>query len=160
MITLTDSASPFMSSLNALLVAISVATRQRDDARKALQATLAAQQAARAQLEQLNDYARETEARWGMRSDAEMKPEVMYHHVQFMGRLGHAAGLQTTVVGDHEDRVNMARQTLLQAEIRLASLSKVVDRRRSEIELTNARREQKQTDERASLRYRNSQQEH
>ena len=160
MTTLTNSASTFMSSLNALLVAVSVATRQRDEARKALQATLAAQQAASAQLEQLNDYARETEARWGMRADAEMKPEVMYHHVQFMGRLGHAAGLQTTVVGDHEARVNLARQTLLQAEIRLASLSKVVDKRRSDIELTNARRDQKQTDERASLRYRNSQQEH
>ena len=157
---LINGVSAFMSNLSSLLVAVNLAMRQRDDARKALQAALAAQQAAKAQLEQLNDYARETEARWGVRADADFKPEVMYHHIQFMGRLGHAAGLQTTVVGDHEGRVNMARQTLLQAELRLASLSKVVDKRRSDIELANARREQKQTDERASLRYRNSQQEH
>lgn len=149
-----------MSSLSSLAVAVDVATRQRDNARRALQSVLAAREAASAQLEQLQDYARETEARWGMRADAQMKPEVMYHHYQFMGRLGHAAGLQTTVVGDHEDRVAMARQALLQAELRLASLSKVVQKRQSDIELKNARRDQKQTDERASLQYRNSQQEH
>lgn len=148
-----------MSILSSLAVAVDVATRQRDNARRALQSVLAAREAASAQLEQLQDYARETEARWGMRADAEMKPEVMYHHYQFMGRLGHAAGLQTTVVGDHEDRVAMARQTLLQAELRLASLSKVVQKRQSDIELKNARRDQKQTDERASLQYRSSQQE-
>lgn len=149
-----------MSSLSSLAVAVDVATRQRDNARRALQSVLAAREAASAQLEQLQDYARETEARWGMRADAQMKPEVMYHHYQFMGRLGHAAGLQTTVVGDHEDRVAMARRALLQAELRLASLSKVVQKRQSDIELKNARRDQKQTDERASLQYRNSQQEH
>ena len=49
-----------MSSLNALSVAVEVAERQRDEARKVLQDTLAAQQAARAQLDQLQDYARET----------------------------------------------------------------------------------------------------
>lgn len=149
-----------MSSLTSLSVAVDVATRQRDAARKMLQSVLAARHAASAQLEQLEDYARETEARWGMRADAEMKPEVMYHHYQFMDRLGHAAGLQTTVVGDHEQRVAMARQALLQAELRLASLSKVVEKRRSDIELRNARRDQKQTDERASLQYRNAHQEH
>jgi flagellar FliJ protein len=149
-----------MSSLSSLAVAIEVATRQRDNARKALQAVLAAQHAASAQLEQLQDYASETEARWGMRADAQMKPEVMYHHYHFMDRLGHAAGLQTNVVGDHDNRVAMARQALLQAELRLASLSKVVEKRQSDIELKNARRDQKQTDERASLQYRNSQQEH
>jgi flagellar FliJ protein len=52
-----------MSSLSSLAVAIEVATRQRDNARKALQAVLAAQHAASAQLEQLQDYASETAAR-------------------------------------------------------------------------------------------------
>ena len=49
-----------MSSLNSLAVAVEVASRKRDDARQALQDMLAAQQAARAQLDQLEDYARET----------------------------------------------------------------------------------------------------
>lgn len=149
-----------MSSLNALTVAVEAASRKRDEARRALQDTQAAQQAAQAQLEQLEGYARETEARWGVKADTAMKPEVMYHHYQFMNRLGHAAGIQTGVVGDHAHRVEAARQALLQAELRLASLRKVVDKRRQELELAQMRREQKQTDERAALQYRNAGQEH
>ena len=149
-----------MSSLNALAVAVEAASRKRDEVRRALQDTQAAQQAAQAQLEQLEGYARETEARWGVKADTAMKPEVMYHHYQFMNRLGHAAGIQTGVVGDHAHRVEAARQALLQAELRLASLRKVVDKRRQELELAQMRREQKQTDERAALQYRNAGQEH
>ena len=73
-----------MSNLSALSVAVEVASRKRDDARKVLQDTLAAEQAARAQLDQLEDYARETESRWGMKADTAMQPEVMYHHYHFM----------------------------------------------------------------------------
>ena len=149
-----------MSSLNALAVAVEAASRKRDDARRVLQDTQAAQQAALAQLEQLEGYARETEARWGVQAGTAMKPEVMYHHYQFMNRLGHAAGLQTGVVGEHALRVEGARQALLQAELRLASLRKVVDKRRQELELALIRREQKQTDERAALQYRNAGQEY
>ena len=45
-----------------------------------------------------------------------------------------------------------ARQALLEAELRLASLRKVLERRRAEVALQQQRREQKQTDERAALR--------
>ena len=145
-----------MSSLNALSVAVEVAERQRDEARKVLQDTLAAQQAARAQLDQLQSYARETEARWGMKADSTVKPEVMFHHYHFMGRLDHAAGIQTGVVGDQAQRVEAARRTLLDAELRLASLRKVVEKRRRDQELADMRRDQKQTDERAALRYSNA----
>ena len=142
-----------MSNLNALAVAIEVAERKRDAARKVLQDAMAAQQAARAQLDQIEDYARETEARWGMKADTAMQPEVMYHHDQFMDRLGHAAGMQTGVVGEHAGRVEAARRALLDAELRLASLRKVVDKRRRDLELAQTRRDQKQTDERASLQF-------
>ena len=147
-----------MSNLNALTVAVEVATRQRDDARKVLQDAQAACHAAHAQLGQLEDYARETEARWGMKADTAMQPEVMYHHYQFMDRLGHAASIQHGVVGDQDARVQRAQQALLQAELRLASLRKVVDRRRMELQAQQMRRDQKQTDERASLQYRGAQQ--
>lgn len=142
------------NNLNALAVAVEVASRKRDDARKVLQDTLAAQQAARAQLDQLEDYAKETQARWGMKADAAVKPEVMYHHYHFMDRLGHAAGVQTGVVGDHANRVEAARRSLLEAELRLASLRKVMDKRRQDQALAELRRDQKQTDERAALQYR------
>ena len=141
-----------MSSLNALSIAVEVASRKRDDARKVLQDTLAAEQAARAQLDQLEDYARETESRWGMKADTAMQPEVMYHHYQFIGKLEHAIGLQSGVVQEQARRVEQARQALLQAELRLTSLRKVVERKQHELAIAQMRREQKQTDERASLR--------
>ena len=147
-----------MSSLNSLAVAVDVASRKRDAARKVLQDALAAQQAARAQLDQLEDYARETESRWGMKADTAMQPEVMYHDYQVMNRLGHAASMQTGVVGDQAGRVESAQRALLEAELRLTSLRKVVDKRRHDLELQQMRRDQKQTDERAALQYRTASQ--
>lgn len=141
-----------MSSLNAFVVAVELAERQRDAARQTLKNLQGARQAAQAQLEQLSGYASETEQRWGMRAGAAVQPEVMHHHYQFMGRLDHAIGLQTQAVHGQDQRVERARQQLLQAELRLASLRKVLERRQSELALLLQRRDQKQTDERASQR--------
>lgn len=142
-----------MPDLSPLLVAIEVAERKRDEARHTLQDALLAQQSARAQLDQLRGYARETEARWGVRADTRMQPEVLYHHYQFMGRLDHAAGLQDGVVDAHAQRVEQATRAVLAAELRLASLRKVVEARRKDMLLQQARRDQKQTDERAAQRF-------
>ena len=143
-----------MSALKGLMVAVEVAERQRDAARQGVQNARAAHQAAQGQMEQLQGYANETEGRWGMRADATVAPEVMFHHYQFMARLAHAIGLQTTVVRDYEGRVAAAQQGLLQTELRLASLKKLTDKRRLALEHAQARRDQKQTDERAALQYR------
>ena len=78
----------------------------------------------------------------------------MYHHYQFMERLHHAMGLQTTVVASHDPRISAAQQALLATELRLSSLKKLTEKRRKEFELLQSRREQKQTDERAALQYR------
>ena len=141
-----------MSALSALSVAVDLAERKRDEARRALQDALRAQQAARDQMEQLKGYAQETQNRWGMRANAHVQPEVMYHHYQFIGKLEHAIGLQSGVVQEQARRVEQARQALLQAELRLTSLRKVVERKQHEMAIAQMRREQKQTDERASLR--------
>lgn len=143
-----------MSALNALTVAVEAAERQRDQARQALLNTRRAQMAAQAQLDQLQGYANETESRWGMRANAAVAPEVMFHHYQFMDRLGHAIGLQTAVVQDHERRVSIAQNKLLATELRVTSLKKLIDKRRHELQQAQTRREQKQTDERAALQYR------
>ncbi len=141
------------SALRGLMVAVEAAERQRDEARRSLQNTRNAQMAAQGQLDQLQAYANETEGRWGMRANATVAPEVMFHHYQFMERLNHAMGLQTTVVQQHNYRVEQAQQLLLQTELRLTSLQKLVDKRRQEIALAQMRREQKQTDERAAQQY-------
>lgn len=143
-----------MSALSSLLVAIDLATRQRDAARQVLLDTQAARQGAQAQLDQLLGYAQETEQRWGVREQSTLQPEVFYHHTHFMGRLEHAANLQGGAVAEHDARVAQAREQLLHAELRLASLQKVVEHRRQALDMQQQRREQKQTDERAALQLR------
>ncbi|WP_119967476.1 flagellar export protein FliJ [Simplicispira lacusdiani] len=143
-----------MPAPNALSVALEMALRHRDEARRLLQDARNARQAAQDQLDQLSGYAQETQNRWGMRPDAAVQPEVMYHHYQFMHRLEHAMGLQTGVVGSHVERVGAAEKALLEAELRLASLKKLVEKRQRDALLAQTRREQKQTDERAALQYR------
>ncbi len=145
-----------MSNLSALQVAVDAATRQRDDARRLLQQMQRARDAAQGQLVQIESYAREIEARWGMQEGTVMLPERLFHLYQFLGRLEHAAGLQKTVLQDHDQRVASAAQALLHAELRLTSLRKVLERRAQELALRQMRQDQKQTDERAALKYRHT----
>lgn len=141
-----------MSSLQSFIVAIQLAERRRDAARQTVSNLQNARAAAQGQLDQLQGYAQETQGRWGASEGRVMQPVVLQHHHQFMGRLEHAIGLQGQVVRTQDQRVAGARQTLLQAELRLASLRKVLERRQAELALAQQRREQKATDERAALR--------
>ena len=142
-----------MSSLNALMIAIEMAVRKRDDARQALRERQHAFDAAKSQMEQLENYAAEMQQRWGAPEGASLKPEVMVHHRQFMERLEHAINLQTRVIADQSIRLEAAQKALMAAELRLTSLNKVVETRRRDMELAQMRREQKQTDERAALQF-------
>ncbi|AVO49748.1 flagellar export protein FliJ [Melaminivora suipulveris] len=141
-----------MSSLQAFIVAAQLAERRRDAARRNLTDVQGARAAAQGQLDQLEGYALETQTRWGAAVGRVLQPEVLHHHTQFLGRLEHAAGLQVRVVQGQDQRVAGARQALLQAELRLASLRKVLELRQAELARQQQRREQKQTDERAALR--------
>jgi len=143
-----------MSSLHAFTVAVELAERRRDAARQNLQDVQGARAAAQAQLGQLEGYAQETQGRWGASEGRTLQPVVLQHHYHFMGRLEHAIGLQTQALGGQDRRVADARQGLLQAELRLASLRKVLERRQREQAQAQQRQDQKQTDERAALRLR------
>jgi flagellar FliJ protein len=99
-----------MSSLNALMVAIDAASRKRDEARQAVQERQRAQQAAQAQMDQLQNYVQEMQARWGVQENQSVQPEVMFHQYQFMDRLQHAIGLQTRVLADLAIRLEAAQK--------------------------------------------------
>ena len=142
-----------MSSLNALMIAIDMAVRKRDEARNALRERQNARDAAKSQMEQLESYAVEMGQRWGAKEGATLQPEVMFHHRQFMARLQHAIDLQKRVLADQEIRLEAAQKALMATELRLSSLNKVVETRRRDMALAQMRREQKQTDERAALQF-------
>ncbi|KAF1047633.1 flagellar export protein FliJ [Xylophilus sp.] len=143
-----------MAQPSALAVAIELAERRRDAARQRLAQAVGHQQAAQAQLDQLQGYAGETQAKWGIQPHTVRSPEVMGHHYQFMARLQHAVGLQAEVMARHADHVDGARRALTEAELRVASLRKLAGQRAREAERSQQRREQKQLDEMAALQHR------
>ena len=142
-----------MSSLNALMVAIDAASRKRDEARQAVQERLRSQQAAQTQMEQLQHYVQEMQTRWGAQENQSVQPEVMFHQYQFMDRLQHAIGLQTRVLADLAIRLEAAQKALMACELRVSSQRKVVEVRRRDLALSQMRREQKETDERAAIQF-------
>ncbi|WP_027015781.1 flagellar export protein FliJ [Comamonas composti] len=142
-----------MSSLQALSVAVDVAARKRDEARQTVSERLRSQQAAQAQMQQLEGYVREMQQRWGASEGCSVQPELMLHQYQFQNRIEHAIGVQAQVLSDLGLRLEAAQKALMACELRLSSLVKVVDLRRRTQARTLVQREQKETDERAALQF-------
>ncbi|MFZ4287645.1 flagellar export protein FliJ [Variovorax sp. HJSM1_2] len=142
-----------MSLLRTLALAIEVATQKRDAASKALGAAQQAEIAAQNQLKQLETYAVETDMRWATQGKLCAVPELMRHHYQFVERLHHAMQMQREILLQHAAAVANARNVLLQAEMRVATLKQVCTKKQAVVTLTQRRREQKQMDELASVRF-------
>jgi len=140
-----------MAALKSLLLAIDLAAAQRDQARAQLQKTMQADAFAQGQMQQLQQYAQETEQRWMQGAQISTSPELLQHHYQFMARLNQAILLQDGVISGTRQRVEAAKQVVLQAEFRLASFKQVLAGRQAALAKTEKRREQKQMDEFASL---------
>ncbi len=142
-----------MSDLRSLMLAIEVATRKRDAADQALMQARRAVQFAQGQMEQLESYAADTETRWATANAATVSAGLMQHHQHFMQRLRHAIGLQSGVLADVQRQAEAARQHCVQEEVRLAAFEQLLKKKRAEHARLVARREQKQMDELATLKY-------
>ena len=143
-----------MPQLRGLLLAVDLATRRRDEAMAGLLRVQRGHLGAQDQLGQLVSYAAETESKWAVGSRASIQPEIVQHYDQFMGRLEQAALLQQAVVDDHGRAAAAARQVLLEAEIRVAGLKRLLEKRRSSLARVQAGREQKHMDELSALQFR------
>lgn len=140
-----------MSELRSIVLAIELATRKRDDLAKAAARMEKTLQFAMTQMNQLEGYAAETDARWVQPGTEGRSVELMRHHYQFMERLQHAISLQSGVLANTGRQVDGAKKMLLQAEYRLAGLNQVLKARQTELSLREQRREQRQTDEFAAM---------
>jgi flagellar protein FliJ len=143
-----------MSSLRTLELAVDLALRRRDAGVQALAQAEQVLAAAHDQMGQLENYARDTENRWTVRGQISTTPEIMRHHYQFMDRLNQAMELQKSVLRDRGALVEATRAELLQAEVRLASLKKVCEKRRAVLVREQDRREQRDNDELAATQHR------
>lgn len=143
-----------MSALKSVVLAIDVVTRQRDEVGKVLARVQRDWRGARDQIEQLESYAADTELKWAGSSQARATPEIMQHYYQFMERLQQAITLQRHVVVGLERELAAAKKSLLGADIRIASLNHLLEKKRSGIQRIQGGREQKQLDEFAAMQQR------
>ena len=141
-----------MTGTGGLTVAVELATRKRDEAGQALAQVLRRHDHALQQLDQLSSYAADTQGRWSVSAQTHTSPQIVGHYYQFMARLDPTIALQQGVIDEAHRQCLAARKVLMDAEVYLAGLQRLLEKRRQEHARLAARREQKQTDEFASRR--------
>ena len=134
-------------------IAIDAATQKRDAAQMNLVQVERNRVFAQGQMDQLTNYATETEARWLASAQISAYPELLRHHYQFMDRLRKAIDLQQTVLLDVGSQIDEARKHLMSLEIRLRSLELMLEKSQAVFKRKQARREQVQMDEFAALQH-------
>lgn len=136
-----------MKDVQPLLALLGQARTERDNAQAALAAAQAGERAAAAQSAQLLDYRREYEQRWNTQFRVQGAMELVHCYQGFTQRLSQAVDHQTQVARHAGEQVLRSEATLRDAELRVASVQKLIERRLDEQRRIGERRDQKQSDE-------------
>jgi flagellar FliJ protein len=128
-----------------------LASAKRDQAIGYWQKVLQEHTHALDQMRQLKQYAQDTEQRWSDSAQRSTTPELLHHHYQFMGRLYQTMGLQEGVLTVSRKKLDTAKQCVNEAEFRLASLKKVVEKKQADQDKLKRGSDQKLMDEFAAL---------
>ena len=139
-----------MTKFRSLHLAVDLAVAKRDQAVAVVQAHRRNHGFAQSQMDQLQQYAAETEQRWMLGAQSGTSPELLHHHYQFMARLQQAVVLQQVAQDAARSKLQFAEQQVLQAEFRIASLKTVLGKRQNDVAKLIQRQEQKQMDDFAS----------
>jgi len=142
-----------MADLRGIVLAIELATKQRDICQAKLAVAQRTEHQDQDQLSQLQAYARDKDTRWLQAGATVFSGELVKHHYQFMDRLQQAMAQQSGVIQSSRMAVEKVAAALLESEIRLAGLKEVLQLRLRAKETLQKRREQKETDEFASQQY-------
>ena len=140
-----------MSAVNAITLALELATRKRDEAAKNVAEVQRSVRGAQDQLLQLQTYARDTDARWIGSGNKAVSLELLRHHYQFMERLHQVIALQSSVLGQFEQQFGLAQKKLVHTESYLSKLNHLVQTRQEQLKHQQARYAQFKTDEFASM---------
>lgn len=142
-----------MNLFHGLQLAIELAERKRDERIQALAQAQRQVLMGQQQLQQLQSYAHDTDARWSEGHSMVLSAELIRHHYQFVERLQHAIGMQDGVIANLLRQENSCRGALAQAETRVSGLKQVLAKRKALLAATEQRREQGRMDEMAALVY-------
>jgi len=139
-----------MPALQPLKALLERTESERDAALAEHRRARAANETAQAQAEQLLAYRREYEQRWGERFSREGKIELVRCYQGFMERLTQAVEAQARAAQHAVRQLEASQARLLEHEMRVASVRKLIERRIHEAQQQAARREQKRHDEASS----------
>jgi flagellar FliJ protein len=136
-----------MNDLQPLLALLAHAERERDSATAQRQRARMAQESAQSQADQLLGYRGDYERRWGAQFALEGKIELLHCYQGFMERLTLAVEQQRRIADHAAVQLERAQAALIEQELKVASVRKLIERRMHERRLQADRRDQKQTDE-------------
>ncbi len=138
-----------MTTLQTLNKVVELAEKRRDEALGVLGKVQRELQVAQDQMDQLQSYAQESQARWSERSSVGVDAALLMHHRQFMQKIDHAMEFQRGVLGERQAMLERCQEQVHAAERDLAGLRKFAERKQQAITHRAQRQEQKQTDEMA-----------
>lgn len=138
------------NSLQTLSLLLERAEAERDQALAHLQGLRRQAEAAQAQAEQLGQYRQDYQQRWTQQFTRGATIDIVGCYQNFGLRLDQAIDQQGMVARHSGARVERAEEALRELELRVASVRKLLERRRAELTHKAMRQEQKATDEQAS----------
>ena len=143
-----------MSRLNAITVVLDAAKGSRQQIVAQMHSAQRLCAGARGQLEQLDSYAKETRDKWALASRQTTTTELLRHYNQFMQRLQQALELQQQAVARQELALAAQHTVLVQIDVRIAGLERLLAKRQLAAGRLVLAREQHQMDEFAAQQVR------
>lgn len=137
-------------ALQPLAALLERAVAERDEATARLYLLLENGRRLQSQQHQLHAYRSEYQARWCGQFRQSAPVQVVHSYQAFVTRLDHALQQLQAQLDDANAQAEGARELLLQCEMRVAAVRKLLERRLSDHGRGVLLREQKQTDEFAS----------
>jgi flagellar protein FliJ len=141
-----------MKRLQLLQVLLEREQKRRDEAQANLRAANANLDAQKQQADGLTTYRVEYVAKWKASFQQSAQMEILRSYHGFLSRLDQAITHQQGVIAHAQRGVDAARQRLLEREIRVATVERLMQRRRELLAKVADRRDQKNLDEMAARR--------
>jgi len=141
-----------MKRLQTLQLLLEKEQRKRDEAQAVVRAAYANLEAQRTQGEGLANYRVDYCAKWSAKFQQGSSMEILRSYHGFMSRLDQAITQQQAVTAHAQRGVDAAKERLLEREIRVATVERLIQRRRELLARVEDRRDQKNLDEMAARR--------
>lgn len=140
-----------MSDLRSLYTLLDHEQRRRDELQAQLRQAQARLQQVQSQAEQLTQYRGEYQQRWTTQfSSAATGAALLQCYQSFGERLHQAVDQQAQSQALAQTQCDRARQAAQAQEVRLAAVSRLIERRLTQARIAEDKRDQKRTDEAAS----------